>query len=545
MTEIKQQKNIQEIYFDTDKLGELSFGRLEGERDPLLKDCFFPTYSIQKYLQRPYNYVLSPKGAGKSALYRALTDDFIPEIFFSREPYSIIPINDAFGFDDEYLDVAKFSEDSRIRLTISWALFLLTKLIEDIRENFKDGIGYGELMDNISKIGELKEKFNLYDLGDFLKSINTSIKFTANGQEFEVAPTIKIETKKQKLVLNKLFREINKFYKTNKKTALILIDRIDNFVQKEEYSLQKKYIQGLFDCIEEISLFDSIIPTMFLRTDLFYSYDSEMEYDKVKDRLIELKWEKGETLNFLVFRLNHNSYITKIFDTFLKGFIDEAKQGKHRKFKQEKQNIFVRFISYFWKKKKARIFLDTSKPLNYTISDKYLKLFYPDEINIDCPLKFDDWIFSYLKDANDFINPRLLIYFFNQLAQCQFGINKSCYPDRDSKLKQVKINGSISFDIFCHEAIDLTYKKVKQDELKNIYTLLKSREYQTLFKYINERNHESGIFRYGDVKLKNFGVDKETYESFLKYLKLLGYCKESERQKFEIPLIYRSELDVL
>jgi len=545
MTEIKQQKNAPEIYFDTNKLSEISFGRLEGERDPLLKDCFFPTFSIQKYLQRPYNYVLSPKGAGKSALYRALTDDFIPEVFFSREPYSIISINDAFGFDDEYLDVAKFSEDSRIRLTISWALFLLTKLIEDIKENHKDGIGYSELINNITKISELKEKFNLYDLSDFLKSISTSIKFTANGQEFEATPSVRIQQKKQKLVLNKLFKQINDFYKANDKTALILIDRIDNFVQKEEYSLQKRYIQGLFDCIEEISLFDSIIPTMFLRTDLFYSYESEIEYDKVKDRLIELKWDKGETLNFLVFRLNHNSYITKHFDTFLKSFIDEAMQGKHRRFKQEDQNIFTKFISLFWKKKKARVFLDTSRPLNYTISDKYLKLFFPDEIDIGCPLKFDDWIFTYLKDANDFINPRLLIYFFNQLAQKQFEINKTCYPDRDNKIKHLKHNGSISFDIFCNEAVDLTFKKVQQDELKNIYTLLKSREYQTLFKYINDRNHESGVFRYGDVKLKNFDVDKEIYESFLKYLKLLGYCKETERQRFEIPLIYKNELNVL
>lgn len=282
MTDSKQSRNLDEIYFDTRKLNEISFGRLEGERDPLLKDCFFPTISIQKYLQKPYNYVLSPKGAGKSALFRALTDDYIPDDFFDRKKYSIISINEAFGFDDEYLDVEKFSEESRIRLTISWALFILTKLIEDIKTKYQNINGYRSLFQEISKISELKEKFNLYDLSDFLSSISTSIKFTANGQDFEVSPTIKITQKKQKLVLNKLFKLINDFYNANNLKALILIDRIDNFVQKEEYNLQRRYIQGLFDCIEEISLYDSIHPTMFLRTDLFYSYDSEIEYDKSK-----------------------------------------------------------------------------------------------------------------------------------------------------------------------------------------------------------------------------------------------------------------------
>lgn len=266
---------------------------------------------------------------------------------------------------------------------------------------------------------------------------------------------------------------------------------------------------------------------------------------KVKDRLIELKWEKGETLNFLVFRLNHNKYITVNFDEYLSKYINEALKGKHRKFKQEKQNLFVKVVSFFWKKKKARIFLDTSRPLNYTISEKYLKLFFPNSIDLDEPLKLDDWIFTYLKDANGFINPRLLIYFFNQLAQKQFEINQTCYPDRDHKVFSKASNGDVIFDIFCHEAIELTFKKIQQDELKNIYTLLKSKEYQSLFKYVNSRSHISGVFRYGDLKLKNFDIEKETYESFLKYLKLLGFCKETERQRFDVPLIYRQELEIL
>ena len=346
---VEKEKNIQndksKIQFDINQLSNFSFGKLEGERDPFLKDCFFPTKSVQKYLKETHNYVLSPKGAGKSALFRALTDNFLVDYFFDYSKYSIIPINEAFGFDDDYLDIKKFKEDSRMKMTISWALFLLTSIINDIKNNHSEKLGYENLIDEIKSVSELKEKFNLYDLTDLLKSIEAAIEFTANGQEFSVAPKVKISKRKKKLVLNDIFKSINKFYKQNDLTALILIDRLDNFVQKEAYSLQRKYIQGLFDCIEEMSLFSNINPTVFLRTDLFYSYESDLEYDKTTDRTIELKWENGETLNFVVNRLMNNDYISENYSDYILNFIKEANEGKHREFKKPKQNLWNKIIS--------------------------------------------------------------------------------------------------------------------------------------------------------------------------------------------------------
>lgn len=545
MTEVKSKKDSSEIKFNIKQLAGITFGKLEGERDPLLKDCFFPTYTIQKYLRSPYNYVLSPKGAGKSALFRSLTDNFIPSSLFKNSKYSIIAINEAFGFEDDYLSKNKFQEDSRMKLTISWALFILTKLITYIKENHSNAIGYQSLIDEVTKITELKEKFNLYDLSDFLKSISTSIKFTANGQEFEAAPTIKINPKKQKLILNTLFKKISDFYKGNNIEALILIDRIDNFVQKEEYQLQRKYIQGLFDCIEELSLLDSITPTMFLRTDLFYSYESDIEYDKVKDRTIELKWDKGETLNFIVYRLNHNQYISENYSSILSGLLDEAYKGKHREFKTEKLSLWKKCLASIFQSKKAKTFLDTNRPLNYTVSDKFLKVFFPDNIECFDSMDFSDWIFEYLKDANSFVNPRLLIYFFNQLMEKQCEINRKFYPDKPSDIESFSDNGYSKYDLFSDDAFTLTYAKVQQDELKNIYTILKKKTYQDLFRIINNKTYETGVFRYGDVNIKKLNVDKEQYESLLKYLKLLGYCKETEKQKFEIPEIYLAQFELI
>ncbi len=464
---------------------------------------------------------------------------------FRKEQYAVITVNEAFGFNDDYLNIEKFKEDSRMRLTISWALFILIKIIQDVRDKRQGLNGYEDLLSYIQKIPELKNELNLYNLKDFLQSISTAIKFTANGQEFEVTPKVKIEGKKEKLVLNKIYKALNDFYRKNNLKALVLIDRIDNFVQKEEYQLQRKYIQGLFDCIEEISLLDYIIPTMFLRTDLFYSYESDIEYDKVKDRTIELEWDEGETLNFIVYRLNHNQYISDNFIPYLEQFLDEAFQGKHRVFKEEKKGWLKWLLSPFTKNKKEKSVLDTNKPLNYTVSDKYLKIFFPDKVEYNSPMELCDWIFEYLRDANTFVNPRLLIYFFNQLIEKQVEINRKFYPDKNPLVDPYENGDCIKYKLISQETFELTYAKVKQDELKNIYTIIKKKEYQDLFKIINLRSFETGFFRYGDVNIKKLNIDKETFESLIKYLKLLGFCKEVEKQKFEVPKIYQAKLELI
>ncbi len=540
----KRDKEV--LQFDLDKLNDISFGQLEGERDTFLKDCFFPTNTVTKYLKNLHNYVLSPKGAGKSALFRAIVEGFIPTRYFKPDEFSIIAINEAFGFDDNYLNLNKFQEKRRMNLTISWSLFILSKLIEDIKTNYSHLSGYHKLINKISKVQELKEKFNLYDLTDFLKALGMSIEFVANGQEFSAKPKFTVNKRDEKLNINKLYRVVNDFYKENDIKALVLIDRLDAFVQKEEYRLQRRYIQGLFDCIEEISLLSNINPTVFLRTDLFHSYDSDVEYDKIKDRTIELKWERGETLTFFVNRLLNNDYIHDNFFNILLKFVRDATDGKFREYKKDDSNILRKLIASIFPKRKKKLEIDTSKPLNYTVSDRFLKIFFPDKISMNdkSELDFCEWIFEYLNDAKNFINPRLLIYFFNQLFQEQAHYNFQFFPDKDSIINaQYTIEDDLpKLDIFDNEVFKLTYESVQQEELKFIHTILKKKVFQDLFNVINASCYDTGYFRYGTVNIKNSNIEKEDYESCLKYLKLLGFWEEFEKHRFKLPEIYRQKL---
>lgn len=537
--------------FNLSELKKISFGTLEGERDPLLEDCFFPTHTITKYLNSPINYVLSPKGAGKSALFRTLEKKYLDQSLFDYTKYSIISINDAFGFDDNYLNTDDFQEKSRMKLTVSWGIFILSKLISDIKSNYSDRPNYNQFISEISKIDEFKEKFNLYGLNDFLRTIKASISFIANGQEFEVKPSIKITKRKKKLILNDLFKIVNQFYRDNNLTALILIDRIDNFVQKEIYSLQKKYIQGLLDSIEEISLLDNIHPTLFLRTDLFYSYDSDIEVDKIKDRTIELKWSKGETLNFILYRFNNNPYIRNTFNPFLDHFMKKGMSNKSVTPKKT-YKIFRRIKAFFngSNNSKPHNLLKEKLAYNYRVSERYLTMFFPKEIqtNDEQTIGLVDWIFEYLQDANGFVNPRLLIDFFNQLIDFEnLHLQQYSYENESREFVKPSLDNEndLFYDTLFHQtSYASTYDTIQNEALKNILVLVKTKDFQILFKEINSISYHRDFFRYGDINMNKFDMNKDTFDNLLKYLKLLGFCKEIDKQKYLIPRLYQKKLEM-
>ena len=92
-------------------------------------------------------------------------------------------------------------------------------------------------------------------------------------------------------------------------------------------------MQGLIYAIEEISHLPNVQPLLFLRTDLFYSHTINLEYDKIRDRMVELKWTKAEILVFIVFRFLSIEQINKNHSDFFNQCIAQnykKKSGIHK-----------------------------------------------------------------------------------------------------------------------------------------------------------------------------------------------------------------------
>lgn len=532
------------IKFNLRELGAISFGQLEGEKDTKLNsDTFFPTETIKQLLCKHYNYVLSPKGVGKSAIFNALTNKFIPKGLFEYEKHSIISINKAFGNDNDYLDPAKFKEEEgRRNYSIYWGLYIMGELLKDIFKNHSDKPNFQIFKTKIKKIEGLKDKFQLYNILEIINQLNIGFAFNISGQTIEIKPNIKYEAQTEKLSLNDIFEVINDFYKDNNLEALIVIDRIDSFVSKESMEIQKNYLQGLIDCIEEITFYRHLDPLLFLRTDLFYSFDIKFEYDKVKERKIELKWEESEILNFIVYRFLSNRYI---FDNFIGHFFNFIKEGGVTE-ENKTKNVFKLFGRWFIKTfLKHRSNKLKSKNIPYQASEKFIKLFFPSKLIFANNQDFCEWAIEKFKDSNGFINPRVLIYFFNKLFENQYLFIRQNKNYQDNLEEPLKINGIKHFDLFDDTNIHKTYNAASQEELINIYKLLRSKDHQILFQEINLKSFETGKFRTGDLNIKNLNIEREELEALLSHLKLLGFCSETEKQHYKIPPIYKNKLELI
>lgn len=375
--------------------------------------------------------------------------------------------------------------------------------------------------------------------------MNIGLSFNVGGQEIEVKPKIKHEKKHNKLYLNQIFEKINSFYKENNLTAFLIIDRLDNFVSKEEYTIQKNYIQGIIDTIEEIYYLSNIHPMLFLRTDLFYTFSIDLEYDKTKERTNQLEWTEGEILQFIVNRFMSNEYIEKNYGKHLEDCIRDSINEDDLKYIHEKPNWFESLR--FWRKNKGRRSLDLKQDLNYRVAQKFLSTFLPKNFTIRIQGKsivitdLNGWLQNYMKDANGFINPRLIIRFFNLLFEEQYSYYKENQINK--KLNLSKENGRIHYPIFMEEVIQKVYEDIQKEEIRNIYKLLKNKCFQTMFKHLTLITSIKTSFQKEDVDITKLEkCNEQDLERMLKYLKLLGFCAMRKTDNYEVPNLFRNML---
>jgi len=536
--------------FDYEVLSSLQFGSLDGEKDKLLKDCFIVTKEIRKLLKGgSYNYIISPKGAGKSALFKALMDKYIDKSILDYSKYHFIAINQAFEYDNKYLSSELFKKDlGHKNYTISWALYIAFKLIEDITNKHSNKSNYDVFEKKIRKYEEIKDTFELYNLLDYVNKFNVSLKFQVHGVDCSLSPTLKFKNLPKKIDLQEIYEIINDFYLQNNIAVKILIDRIDNFVQKEEYEIQKNYLQGLIYAIEEISGISNIQPLVFLRTDLYYSHEISFEYDKIKERVIELKWTKDEILFFILLRFWTNEYIRKnYYDFYQEVFKTSINEDRHIK------KINFGFISNLIKKfQKNKNEFEISHNIDYKVAESFLKLFFPNRVvhltknKKTEEVEFCEWIFSHFKDSNNYINPRTLIRFLNLLVENQFDTINEHNLHKSKHIHSTIKEGYVTYELFMPQVISRVFNKVQNEELKNIYKLQSSKDKQNLFIRINKMSvsNSSCIVKYGDIPYKNYNLEKDSFARALKYLGLLGYLKEEEKVYY-VPNLYLTEMELI
>lgn len=305
--------------FDTSKLANFIFGDPEAKTDEILSSCFQKVRGVEEFLSGSKTIVLGERGAGKSALFKLISEGALA---FKTEKEKVrktivIPIDD----DLEYLAIAnvieeRFSDQTKRRhgkYRYLWELYILSRIADSLYEDNREDLEAQTLRDDIGEVLGLPKKtgFRLRDLFTAYK-LTLGSKMDPSGA---VTPSVSIEPAKDAKLssvtvsdheIARLKERLRRHLRAKSTVAIVLIDRIDDFVVGTAYEEQLNNIQALVDCIKDFRLPEMKLK-IFLRTDLFKRINfAHGGYDKIAPQIVHLEWTQNDICEFVARRLVYN-----------------------------------------------------------------------------------------------------------------------------------------------------------------------------------------------------------------------------------------------
>jgi hypothetical protein len=486
-------KNIEKLpSFETAKLSKFVFGDPEAKSDEILASCFQPIRGVEEFLGGSKSIVLGERGSGKSALFKLISDGTLE---FKYEPKDkprklvVVPIDD----DLEYLSIAnvveeRFSDNIKRRhgkYRYLWEIYILSRIIDRIQEEHSDDLEVNTLRDDFGEILGLPKK-----KGFRLRDLLTAYKLTVGGKidpTGSVTPTFSIEPARNahdttSTVTDKeiglLKERLKKQLKSKSTVAIVLVDRIDDFVVGMAYEEQLKNIQALVDCIKDFRLPEMKLK-VFLRTDLFnrLSFDHG-GFDKLAPQIVRLEWTSKDICEFVARRLLYNykrqgiGFSCTQLDLSLLD-LDPAFQEQLRSVLQVRANSIPGLLKAIFQllKMAGRIKLARMKRKSHTarrtdlvhaIVMKVITLVFPERVdhnNGHCqrePIPIENFLATHFTLGGDNPNPRLVMLFLG------FTFEQSAYYySRNPDKELLPANDLNEYELILKEHILAGYEKLQ------------------------------------------------------------------------------------
>lgn len=328
--------------FPLDKLNGFTFGNVEGKVDNLLNDpiCICRIKPIEEFLQGEKSLIVGERGVGKTALFRLIADRKLEFNNYTQSTYIIVPIDEELQYNiiknkiKSQLHSSMDRDDAIFRIV--WEMFIIYRIILRLKDD--KYLSTNDTLNKISKEYEdvfgKKKKLSLLELLSAQKKtvgmkVDTSLTGNAVPNMYlSVEPGqsgisennggICLDLEMHKKEINTYLNEINA-------NIVVLLDKIDEFVIKEEYEAQKQILQGLLLVERSYDDYNRIKLNIFLRSDLFMKLDfDELGYDKVASKKVMLNWSNDDIRAFIARRIYHN--YSRCFDVQKMSItIDESK----------------------------------------------------------------------------------------------------------------------------------------------------------------------------------------------------------------------------
>lgn len=487
--------------FEVSKLINFQFGDPEARNDDVLLNCFQPIKGVREFLSGNKNIILGERGVGKSALFRLVCDEKCKFAQSKNETKKQIII----GIDDElnYISILNLVETKFIDKTKTphskyrflWETYIFSRIIESLTHEFGIDTELKTLQEDFGEIlGISKEqKFRLSDIFTLYK-YTTGVKFEQNGSvspNFSIEPAKDAHIKPTEISYQQLIRfkeRVRQAIKARKCIIHVLVDRVDDFVVDLEYEEQKKSVQALLECTQDLRYPDLKLK-IFLRTDLFRRLNFQKGgFDKISHQVTKLEWSENDIYEFVARRLLFN-YEQNQIKTPNWQISTEALDIDPMLYDQERELILKRSNGFSEKSKwigmkflisvKRRLSLfrkksHSERKINSldAIFQEIVEYIIPKKIrHTNCNCKYEDISFrlfltQHFKLGSNHSNPRLVLLFLTKTFE-----NAIDYYQRNPDKKHIPHNDLNQLELILKEHITRGYNNLQQTTRETIIKL--------------------------------------------------------------------------
>lgn len=359
-----------------------TFGISEGEKDINLSRCFVKTQSIDSFINniQTKNFVIAPKGIGKSGLCSMITD--CENILLPHK-------QDYFYINTIHCEqIVEYCSDLE-KLKYNLISYFYNVIINHLLDYYDDGV-----YSSITKLKELMSKKLTLD------SVTAKGSLTIGNLIGDVTGKWINRDSEINRTHAEIFEYIEDVLVSKGKRIILCIDNVDDITKRMDTKQKQQVLSAFYDSVQLMRKFGNsinpvILPVLFIRDDLFRYIDRQGEADK-RSLISELSWNKYEITRFIVKRFLANDLLNDIRKELK---MSTLKQGRIKLFFLNKQNLS--WIDQLTSKQVVEIF----------------NMFFSIQIqNID----FYHWMTHTLCDSNNTFNPRTIIDFFDLLFKYQY-----------------------------------------------------------------------------------------------------------------------------
>lgn len=544
-------------------IGQFDMGSIDAWDDDLLVDCFCETSSFDDFLSGKKEFLVGAKGAGKSAIFRLLTEG--KKSFSNPRKLNqiVIPINEVMEYTatraliDKKLNI---NHSSGVNIFFYfWEIYCLYIILRNVRE--KHPKIYSKLDSDansfMSHFEESKSGFF-----DFLRGIKgsagvkldmtnpnlpvpdfyVSAEKAADSGEGNVSniPLIKIDSIKTNLC--KALRE-------SKHAIYVLVDNLDDFASREEFNVQKEVIQGLVESCKYYTKFPELKIKAALRPELYekLNFAQLSGRDKIEPRTVHIQWKNDDIRRFIAERLlvNLSKFCVRKGKHILISVDEEELYRPHyQKGKTILSRLFRKIKSIHEREKDIRD--ARTVDLKDHLYQSVITSIFPREIkhyNNSGKLVDGSDIFDYLSTHFCFSSNNATPRIYMRYISIVISVASEKYSKNEPENISLDENGE--YPLIKRDFMVSAYRQLQDEARKNCISSIEHEPWRRKISLLLEKQGKRTTSSFRNIK-KNISEesDQETKE-FLAYCMHLGivYCENNmaplEQRRYEFPVLFQ------